>query len=117
MPKTILIVDDNASVRDVLKDVLEGKGYSVESVGDGLEALVCVREKTIELIVLDLIMPHRSGMEIFTAIKCLQPSTKIIIYTGFQRYENSIYAQKADKLILKGGDPGELLEAIEETLR
>ena len=117
MSKTILIADDNSDIRQILKDILVREGYLVELAKDGLEALTCVKEKSIDLLILDLIMPDRSGMEIFTSIKSISPRTKIIIYTGFPHYENSVYAKYADKFILKGSDIKKLLQAIEEIVK
>jgi len=117
MPKTILIADDNSDIRQTLKDILAEKGYLVELAKDGLEALVCVKEKSVDLLILDLIMPDRSGMEVITSIRSISPHTKIIIYTGFQHYENSVYAKYADKFILKGSDINKLLQAMEEIVK
>lgn len=117
MPKTILIADDNPNIRQTLKDILVEKGHLVELAKDGLEALTCVKEKSVDLLILDLIMPERSGMEILTSVKSISPHTKIIIYTGFQRYENSVYAKYADKFILKGSNINKFLQDMEEIIK
>lgn len=110
----IVIADDNPKICSMWKDILMGKGYLVETVKDGYELLGYLTKKTAHILILDLMMPEKSGIEIFSAVRNSAPNTKIIIYTGFQRYENSIYARIADNFLLKGDNPGELLQAIEE---
>ena len=108
----ILVADDNPNIRQTLKDILTERGYSVETVCDGYELLGYLRKKTPEVLILDLIMPQKDGIEAFSAIRRVAPETKIIIYTAFQKYEYSLYAQNADKFLLKSESPERLLEAI-----
>ena len=110
----ILIADDNPNIRQTLTDILVERGYAVESVSDGYELLNHLRKKNPDVLILDLIMPQKDGFEVFSTVKGISPSTKIIIYTGFQRYEYSLYAKSADKFLLKSESPKKLLEAIEE---
>lgn len=111
---SVLIADDNANIRQTVKDILMERGYAVETVKDGYDLLNYLRNKSPQVLVLDLIMPQKDGIEVFSAIKGIAPETKIIIYTAFQRYEYSLYAQTADKFLLKSDSPEKLLEAIEE---
>ena len=59
-------------------------------------------------------MPEKGGIEVFSAIKCITPDAKIIVYTGFHQYEHSLYIEIADKFLLKSDDPEKLLQAIAE---
>jgi DNA-binding NarL/FixJ family response regulator len=68
------------------------------------------------MVILDLMMPERDGLEILDTVKSIHPDIRIIIYTGFQRYENSAYVKEADGFFLKGEDPEKLLQAIEKLL-
>ncbi len=73
------------------------EGYLVDSVRNGYELLAFLGKKSADVIILDLIMPEKDGIEVFSAIKSLATSCKIIIYTGFERYEHSVYAGIADR--------------------
>lgn len=110
----IMIADDNINVRQTLSDLLTEKGYLVETVKNGYELLAYLKEKSPHIIILDLMMPEKDGTEILSTIKGMSPYSKIIIYTGFQRYEHSAYARIADKFLLKTEDIEKLLQAIEE---
>jgi len=111
---SIVIADDNEGIRQTLKDILSEKGYLVETANNGYELYHYLKKKSPDIIILDLMMPEKDGIEILFSIKTISPGSKIIIYTGFQRYENSIYAQTADRFILKGQTPEDLLKAIDE---
>lgn len=110
----IVIADDNQSICETLKDILGEKGYFVEAVNNGYELLNYLKKKSPDIIILDLMMPEKDGIETLSCIKTISPKSKIIIYTGFQRYENSIYAHTADKFLLKGNTIEALLKAVEE---
>lgn len=110
----ILIADDNANIRQTLQDVLTEKEYLVETVGNGYELLVYLKERSADIIILDIMMPGRSGIEIISTIRSASPCAKIIIYTGFQKYKNSVYAHIVDKFLLKNDDIQGLLQVIEE---
>lgn len=110
----IVIADDNANICSTLKDILTEKGYIVNTVNNGYELLAYLRNNSPQIVILDLIMPGKDGVEIFYSLKTIRPEIKIIIYTGFHRYEGTLYARNADKFILKDDPPEKLLNAIEE---
>lgn len=110
----IVIADDNADIRQTLKDIFSEKGYAVETVDNGYELLGYLKAKSADIIILDLMMPQKNGVEIISAIKGLCPYARIIIYTGFQKYKNSTCARLADRFLLKGEDPEKLLQTVEE---
>lgn len=69
MSKTILVVEDTEVLRRMYSDRLESDGYAVLSAADGVEALSVLRTHTPDLILLDLIMPRMSGLEVLDLIK------------------------------------------------
>lgn len=113
----IIIADDNSNICQVVGALLNRKGYLIETVKNGYELLAYLKQKTTDIVILDLIMPEKNGTEILSAIRCLAPNIKIIIYTGFEEYEHSVYAGMADKLLLKSSDPEKLLMIIEELMQ
>lgn len=116
MNKSILIADDNPDIRQTLQDIIRKHEFAVTTVKDGYEVLARLKEEPPDILILDLMMPEKGGIDIISSIKNIAPKTKIIIYTGFQRYENSIFARIADKFLLKDDNPEKLLQSINELL-
>ena len=109
-----MIADDNQRICQTLVDILTQKGYLVETVKNGYELLIYLKVHTPQILILDLMMPEKDGVEILDTVKGSSPEVKIIIYTGFRRYEHSLYAREADRFLVKSDDPEKLLQAIEE---
>ena len=84
-PETILVVDDEDTIRMLVKDILEDIGYHVLAAADGLEALEIYRGKTaqIDLVILDMTMPVMGGRETFEKLKELNPDVRAILSTGY----------------------------------
>lgn len=82
---TILIVDDEEAIRNLLRDALSGLGYSVMVASNGREAIEIfnVDRDTIDLVILDLIMPEMGGEETLIRLRQIDPHVKVIIATGF----------------------------------
>jgi CheY-like chemotaxis protein len=83
MPSTILVVDDDPQVRKLCRTALEAFGYSVKEAGDGKAALATVKQKMVDLILLDLCMPDMDGIEILKALRTELPQLKVITMSGF----------------------------------
>ena len=79
---TVLVVDDEKGLRDVIRRVLEDKGYRVIEAADGNRALELVRQERLDLVISDIIMPDCDGIEAILAIKKESPSTKILAISG-----------------------------------
>lgn len=80
--KRILVVDDDAGVRDVLKSMLEMAGYSVSVAENGKEAMRALRVEGADLILTDLVMPEQEGIETIKALRQEYPSLKVIAMSG-----------------------------------
>ncbi len=79
----ILVVDDNEDFCRNVEDILELKGYDVQSAHDGFKALEIVRHNGIDLVLLDIKMPVMNGVETFRKIKELAPGTPVIMITAY----------------------------------
>ncbi len=82
---TVLVVDDESQVRNVMTRVLTGSGYRVLEVENGNAALSLFRErgKEIDLVVLDVVMPSMGGPETFLRLKEMDPAVSVLVVTGF----------------------------------
>jgi len=85
--KRILVVDDEADVREYLKTALEDAGFAVQTASDGLEALAAVKAAPPDLISLDLVMPRHSGAKFYRDLQKDKALAKIpvLIVTGHAR--------------------------------
>ncbi len=93
--ESILIVDDVEEQREIASGMLKKLGYSVTSVSSGEEAVVYLKEHTVDLIVLDMIMdPGIDGLETYKRILELRPKQKAIIASGFSETDRVKEAQK-----------------------
>jgi DNA-binding NtrC family response regulator len=92
--ETIVIVDDDEGVRQILATALEGAGYAATGVASGEKALQAVREAPIDLVILDLVLPRVDGLEVLREIHTLRPETAVIMITGHASVETAIKAMK-----------------------
>ena len=86
--KKILIIDDEADIRDTLEMALGFGGYEVEAVKGGQEALEVVRQRSFDLIICDYRMPGMDGVETLEALKKLAPWVPVVLVSGFLSDEN-----------------------------
>jgi NarL family two-component system response regulator LiaR len=117
-PIRILIADDHQLVRQGLVALLSVKP-GVEVIGqaaDGVEAVELAHSLGPDIILLDLLMPHKSGIEATREIKADNPDARILIITSFAEDENVYQAIKAGALgyLLKDSSPQELMQAIHD---
>src|SRR4030043_1806539 len=91
--QTILIVDDDKSIRYSLKRMLE-ENFSVITAQNGEEALDRVRENPPDLIIMDLKMPGRNGIDVLKEIKSIDPKSLVIMMTAYGTTETAIEAMK-----------------------
>ncbi len=118
--ETLLVAEDDSQVRELLKEVLEGFGYTVLEAEDGEDALrVFSKYKDeIKLLILDVIMPKKSGKEIYDEIKKTRPDIKAIFTSGYDA--NIIHKrgiiEEGLNFISKPILPDELLRTVREVL-
>ena len=117
---TILIVEDNDNLRNLLYRALEGNGFSVLPAADGAEALrLCEQhDGAIDLVVSDIVMPRLNGLELEERIRAARPETKFLFITGFgdQFPESRERIKYGANILEKPFLPSELLRKVEETL-
>ena len=82
MKHHILVVDDEAPIRDLLSDFFVKKGYEVSTASTVQEALKKADEMPLHLVILDVLLPDGDGMEMLTSIRLAHPQLPVIIMTG-----------------------------------
>jgi DNA-binding NtrC family response regulator len=116
--ETILVVEDKESMAQMLKDTLESEGYEVISAKTGTEGLKYLRESGIDLVLTDLKLPEKDGIEILRTSKEENQLTPVIVMTAFGSVETAVQAMKegAFDFITKPFDIDHLLMLIKRAL-
>ena len=83
LPSKVLIIDDEESVRDVLKEIMQEIGYSAVCSASAKEALEMLHNERFDLIFLDLKMPLMDGAELFREIRAVSPDMSVVVTTGY----------------------------------
>lgn len=92
---TILVADDDATHREVLRTLLEEWGYAVREAVDGEHAVALCREQSFDLVLMDVRMPKKSGLEALKEIKVHNPAVPVLIMTAFSDVAAAVEAIKS----------------------
>lgn len=115
----ILVVDDEAGVRDLLNAVLVNHGYQVITARDGIEGinLFTAQQTSVALVITDMQMPHGSGDAFAELLRLIRPDIRVLFISGLAADEGSrLAAASADPFLLKPFKPAALLEAVHKLL-
>lgn len=116
-PPTILVCDDDPSLRELVRAVL-GPRYRFIEASDGKEALAAMRELAPDLIVLDVMLPGLSGIDVLEAIRADEQlsGTPVVVITAWSHAEAEAWSAGADRFVSKPFDPDQLSDAVEELI-
>ena len=119
MRRRILLVEDEPGLRRTLKDLLLSSGYVVETSGDGAEAQELAEHQPFDLIVLDVMLPSRSGFDVARNLRKHSVLTPILMLTARTELNNKVQGFKsgADDYLTKPFEAPELLVRVEALLR
>jgi DNA-binding NtrC family response regulator len=91
---SILVVDDKDTVRQMLSKTLQSEGYEVDVAEDGLIALERAKDKQYDLVLTDLKLPNKDGLEVLAALKDLDPEVAVVVMTAYGTIESAVQAMK-----------------------
>ncbi len=114
-PFTILLIDDEEDIRIMVKDALEGQGYSVVTAESAEDALVKLNSDQINLVLSDIELPGMSGLELLAQLKMTNPNLPVVIMTGKGYSMDQALLDGADEYISKPFEIRELFKVIEKT--
>ena len=89
---TILLIDDEKLIVEMLTTFLSKKGFEITGLTDSREALECIKANTYDIVLTDLKMPDVSGMDIINAVKSSGKDIEMIIFTGYATIDSAIEA-------------------------
>ncbi len=115
---TILLIDDEKSIRDTLKIVLESAGYKVFTAKDGFEGLEYVEKNLVDILITDLKMPEMNGLEVMEKALKIDPSIEVIFISAYADVESAVKAMKmgAFDYVQKSFSNDELLLIVEKAI-
>jgi DNA-binding response OmpR family regulator len=115
----VLVVDDEEVFVEMLAERLEARGLEVDKAFDGEEALEKIKSKDLDVVILDVLMPGKDGIEVLREIKQLKPLTEVIMLTGHATVQTAIDGMKlgAYDYLLKPTETKDLLEKIQGAYR
>ncbi len=122
-PRSILVVDDDMALRQLVQRTLEGAGHKVACAGNGREAsrAMAAAKSPYDLVVTDLLMPERDGLELIDELRHQYPLVRVIAMSGGGRVAREEYLRMAKglgahALLNKPFNPEQLLSAAEKVL-
>ncbi|MBN1101956.1 MAG: response regulator [Deltaproteobacteria bacterium] len=118
MGKRVLIIDDDARLRKLLKEYLEGNDFQVLTLEDGTEALATVRKESPDMVILDIMLPGKDGLEVLREIRSAH-SVPVIMLTAKGEETDRIVGLElgADDYLPKPFNPRELLARMKAVWR
>lgn len=115
---TILVIDDEAAMRRMIGRILTGAGHRVVEAADGFVAVEEFKREAPDIIIVDMLMPERDGLETIMKIRAIRADVGIIAISGGGIVEPDFYLNLADKFgahqhLAKPFKPKEMIEAVE----
>jgi len=114
--KSVLVVEDDPWIRSLMADLLAGEGYAVAQASDGKAGLEMAEESDPDVILLDLAMPEKSGLDVLHELKTSKPTRDIpvIVVSAYAMLMMGSDARRADGVIQKPFDLADLLLQVEQ---
>jgi CheY-like chemotaxis protein len=116
--KTILICEDEEALRELVRVSL-GDGYRYAEASDGVESIELALELRPDLVVLDLMLPRKSGIEVLADLRRDRRlrDTPVVVITAWTHAQQAALAAGADRFVAKPFDPDELKSVVRDVLR
>ncbi len=114
--KTILVVDDDEPIRNLLTEELTEDGYRVITASNARDALKLVENEPLDLVILDIRMPGMDGLEALPRILGLKEGLPVILNTAYSQYKESFMSWAADAYVVKSSDLSELKAKVKELI-
>jgi len=114
--KKILLVDDEENIHIVYRAEFEDAGYQVISAANGEEGLAKFQDDKPDLVILDILMPGMSGVEVLRKMKMLDPAIPVILSSAYPQFKHDLGTWACDAYIVKSGDSTDLKNTVRNLL-
>jgi len=115
----MLVIDDEISMMQVLRDVFETRGWRVLTAPTGIAGLEILKNEKVNIALLDICLPGKTGIHILKIVKKKYPNIPVVMITALgydDKLVNEAFKQGASSYISKGTPLGELIEAVHNAL-
>jgi DNA-binding NtrC family response regulator len=113
---SILFVEDDSAVRNLVIRMLSEKGFGVLTANTAYEALHILRQRSVDLLFTDIIMPGMDGVDLAKEARRLRPGLKVMFATGYAQLATTRYAMRHGRVLYKPLRERELMQAVEQVL-
>ena len=113
---TILVIDDEMSIRLLYDDVLTEEGHTVLTAESGSEGLQMLHEEPVDLVVLDIKLKSESGLDVLQRIVRQYPGLPVVLCSAYISFQDDYTSWLAERYVVKSSDPAELLQEVNKVL-
>ena len=116
---SILVVDDELLIRDLLYDFFTGQGWDISVAEDGEKALEVMRSRDFDLVLTDIKMPEMDGLDLTSHVKQSHPELPVVLMTGFPSVDTAVEAlrKKVDDYVIKPFNINQLYKLVEAKVK
>ena len=116
---SILVVDDELLIRDLLYDFFTGLGWDISVAEDGEKALEVMRSRNFDLVLTDIKMPEMDGLDLTSHVKQSHPELPVVLMTGFPSVDTAVEAlrKKVDDYVIKPFNINQLYKLVEAKVK
>ncbi len=116
---SILVVDDELLIRDLLYDFFSGQGWNISVAENGEKALDIINANKIDLVLSDIRMPEMDGLTLTSRVKESHPEIPVVLMTGFPSVDTAVNAlrSKVEDYVIKPFNINQLYKLVESKLR
>lgn len=115
---SILVVDDELLIRDLLYDFFQQQGWNIAVAENGEKALEILRSRKIDVLLTDIKMPHMDGLALTTQVRAIYPQLPVVLMTGYPSVETAVEGIKAkvEDYIIKPFNINKLFKVLKSQL-
>ncbi|MBU2513629.1 response regulator [bacterium] len=114
--KMILVIDDDKNIRELLSLEFEDLGYSVRTAGSGFDGIQILKDKAVDLVILDIKMPGMDGIEALEKIMSIHKELPVVIHSAYSHYKENYLTWSAMAYVVKSGNLEELKNTVQNLL-
>lgn len=116
---SILVVDDELLIRDLLYDFFSGQGWNISVAENGEKALEIMKSKQVDLVLTDLKMPEMDGLQLTDELKRNHPNIPVVVMTGYPSVDTAVTAlrQRVHDYVVKPFNINQLFKTIDSALK
>ncbi len=113
---TILVIDDEQSIRLLYEDALTEAGHRVFTASSGTEGMRILQEHPIDAVVLDIKLEQESGLDVLQRMVEAHPEVPVILCSAYISFQDDYTSWLAERYVVKSSDPEELIREVEKIL-